>query len=68
MKFLKWQLLVIVSLILVLSACGNDETETNDSEAYNKGDFELTLPSTTGEQVSLVPNGKTLYAYFTGIG
>ncbi|WNF36206.1 hypothetical protein RJD24_17410 [Bacillaceae bacterium IKA-2] len=56
--------------IVALVACSSDGgKESNGSErlAYTASEFEISLPDNSGNLVNVSPDGKTIYAYFTGI-
>ncbi len=65
-----WKGIILLGcMLLFLAACsGNDQGNAGDTTPYDPATFEFAMPNTTGEAVSLVPNGKTLYLYFTGVG
>jgi peroxiredoxin len=56
-------------LVMALVGCGNDEEIVSiEGLEYNQADFDLALPDMDGNLVTVIPNGKTIYAYFTGVG
>jgi hypothetical protein len=59
-------------LIIALAGCGAEEDKkeviSKEDMQYNQADFDLALPDIEGNMVTITPNGKTIYAYFTGVG
>lgn len=65
-------ILILFIFILALAACSSDggkqeNDNGNDSLTYDKAEFEISLPDTSGNLVNVSPDGKTMYAYFTGV-
>ncbi|OIJ11589.1 hypothetical protein BKP35_11640 [Anaerobacillus arseniciselenatis] len=56
---------VLLALIVFIAACGSDDGAAN-IEFYDTGDFNIELLDTEGNTVNISPDGKTIYAYFTG--
>lgn len=69
-KFFAVAFLVLVMAALV--GCGGEEEQkeisSDEGIQYNEADFDLALPDTDGNLVTVTPNEKTMYAYFTGVG
>lgn len=60
---------VLLAFILVIAACGSDDGDSGSIElTYNEADFNISLPDINGNMVNIIPDGKTIYAYFTGVG
>lgn len=64
---------ILFIFIVALTACSSDggdkeNSNENDSLAYDKAAFEISLPDTSENLVNVSPDGKTIYAYFTGVG
>lgn len=66
--------MILFIFIVALSACSSDgENQENNNEIENasisfaEANFDISLPNTSGDLVNLSPDGKTIYAYFTGV-
>jgi peroxiredoxin len=60
---------VLLLFIFVIAACGSDDGQgTSIDRTYDEADFNISLPDTSENMVNISPDGKTIYAYFTGIG
>ncbi|MCT8137186.1 hypothetical protein H1D32_05180 [Anaerobacillus sp. CMMVII] len=59
-------------LVIALVGCGteeeNKENGSNEELQFVQAQFDLALPDTNGNMVTVMPNEKTIYAYFTGVG
>jgi hypothetical protein len=63
---------IFFMFIVVMVGCNSDgekpETSNgNESVTYDVAAFDISLPDISGNLVSVSPDGKTIYAYFTGV-
>jgi peroxiredoxin len=63
---------ILFMFIVVMGGCSsNDEkpetSNGNESLTYDLAAFDISLRDTSGNLISVSPDGKTIYAYFTGV-
>ncbi|OIJ19593.1 hypothetical protein BKP45_10985 [Anaerobacillus alkalidiazotrophicus] len=56
-------------LVVVIAGCnGGDDTQETETVTFSKEAFDISLLDNTENFVNISPEGKTIYAYFTGVG
>ncbi len=68
----KLLMIALLASFLAIVGCGTDDAQQQATEdgtiTFNQADFDIELPNTAGSVINVTPDGKTIYAYFTGIG
>ncbi|MFA9560574.1 hypothetical protein ACERII_25055 [Evansella sp. AB-rgal1] len=62
------RILSFVLFIILFSVIIGCSSDSGESTSYQQEDFNISLLNTAGETINISPAGKTLYAYFTGVG
>ncbi|RXJ02030.1 hypothetical protein DS745_08020 [Anaerobacillus alkaliphilus] len=64
--------IALLASFISLVGCATDEEQPqvngNGAITFNQADFDMEMPNLAGSYVNVTPEGKTIYAYFTGIG
>ncbi|OIJ12549.1 hypothetical protein BKP37_14075 [Anaerobacillus alkalilacustris] len=61
----------VLLLVVVIAGCnGSEEQDRVETEplTFSKDAFNISLLDTSENFVNINPEGKTIYAYFTGVG
>ena len=68
------KILAVTFLVFLMSLVGwgseedKKEVVLDGGSQYNQANFDLALLDTNGNVQTITPDGKIIYAYFTGIG
>lgn len=71
---MKKRLITVIMFIFIVALVGcssdGDKLESGNNKAdipYDEATFDISLSDISGNIVNVSPDGKTIYAYFTGI-